>query len=151
MLCELTDFDSVVACSNQVADLDVPVDILMNNAEIMALPELEQVYGLEKQFVVNHLGHYILTRRLLSQVEAAPEGRIVCLSSIGYRNAPAEGIQFDNLSGEAKYKPFEAYGQSKLANALDLAKLVQTIRKARHPQRPTVMKTDRLSGLFSKN
>lgn len=119
LVCELTDFDSVVACSDQIVSLDAPLDILMNNAGIMALPKLEQVNGLEKQFVVNHLGHYILTRRLLGLVEAAPEGRIVCLSSIGYRNAPAEeGIQFDNLTGELRYKPFEAYGQSKLANAL---------------------------------
>ena len=98
--------------------LDEPIDILMCNAGIMALPELEQVNGIEKQFVVNHLGHYILTRRLLGQVEAAPEGRIVIVSSIGYRNAPKEGIQFDNLSGEQGYKAFTAYGQTKLANAL---------------------------------
>jgi NAD(P)-dependent dehydrogenase (short-subunit alcohol dehydrogenase family) len=82
------------------------------------LPKLEQVNGLEKQFVVNHLGHYILTRRLLGQVEAAPEGRIVMVSSIGYQNAPPEGIQFDNLSGERGYKAFTMYGQTKLANAL---------------------------------
>lgn len=118
LVCELTDFDSVVACADAVADIGEPLDVLMCNAGIMALPELEQVYGLEKQFVVNHLGHYILTRRLLGQVEAAPAGRIVIVSSMGYKNAPPEGIQFDNLSGEDGYKPFTAYGQTKLANAL---------------------------------
>jgi NAD(P)-dependent dehydrogenase (short-subunit alcohol dehydrogenase family) len=118
MVCELTDFDSIVACADQVEALDTPIDVLMCNAGIMALPKLEQVNGLEKQFVVNHLGHYILTRRLLDQVEAAPAARIVMLSSIGYKNAPKEGIQFDNLSGENGYKPFTAYGQTKLANAL---------------------------------
>lgn len=118
VVCELTDFDSIVVCANEVQSLDVPIDVLMCNAGIMALPKLEQVYGLEKQFVVNHLGHYILTRRLLEQVEAAPAGRIVMVSSIGYRNAPKEGIQFDNLSGENGYKAFTAYGQTKLANAL---------------------------------
>ena len=116
--CELTDFDNVVACSEQVKALNRPIDIFMCNAGIMALPKLEQVNGLEKQFVVNHLGHYILTRRLLPQVEAAPAGRIVVLSSIGYKNAPKEGIQFDNLSGENGYNPFMNYGQTKLANAL---------------------------------
>ena len=85
VVCELTDFDSIVSCANEVQALDVPIDVLMCNAGIMALPELEQVYGLEKQFVVNHLGHYILTRRLLGQVEAAPAGRIVMVSSIGYK------------------------------------------------------------------
>ena len=118
LVCELTDFDSVVNCANDVVAMDTPIDVLMCNAGIMALPELEQVYGLEKQFVVNHLGHYILTRRLLAQVEAAPAGRIVMVSSIGYKNAPKEGIQFDNLSGENGYKAFTAYGQTKLANAL---------------------------------
>jgi len=118
LVCELTNFDSVVACADAVKLIGEPIDILMCNAGIMALPELEQVNGLEKQFVVNHLGHYILTRRLLGKVEAAPAGRIVILSSIGYKNAPPEGIQFDNLSGENGYKPFAAYGQTKLANAL---------------------------------
>ena len=118
VVCELTEFDTVVACANAVEALDVPIDILMCNAGIMALPELEQVNGIEKQFVVTHLGHYILTRRLLGPVAAAPQGRIVMVSSIGYRNAPPEGIQFDNLSGEQGYKPFTAYAQTKLANAL---------------------------------
>ncbi len=118
LACELSDFDSVVACTDQIKALDVSLDILMCNAGIMALPKLEQVNGLEKQFVVNHLGHYVLTRRLLPQIEAAPSARIVMLSSIGYRNAPPEGIQFDNLSGENGYRAFTAYGQSKLANAL---------------------------------
>ncbi len=118
LVCELTDFDNVVACSKQVQALNVPIDVLLCNAGIMALPKLEQVNGLEKQFVVNHLGHYLLTRRLLPQVEAAPAGRIVTLSSIGYRNAPKEGIQFDNLSGEKGYNPFRNYGQTKLATAL---------------------------------
>jgi len=118
LVCELTNFDSVVACADAAKFIGEPIDVLMCNAGIMALPKLEQVNGLEKQFVVNHLGHYILTRRLLGQVEAAPTGRIVILSSLGYKNAPPEGIQFDNLSGENGYKPFTAYGQTKLANAL---------------------------------
>ena len=118
IVCELTDFDNVVACSKQVLALDLPIDVLLLNAGIMALPKLEQVNGLEKQFVVNYLGHYLLTRRLLSQVEAASAGRIVNLSSIAYRNAPKEGIQFDNLSGEVGYNAFRNYGQSKLATAL---------------------------------
>ena len=96
----------------------MPLDVLMCNAGIMGLPKLEQVNGIEKQFVVNHLGHFILTTRLLSQVEAAAEGRIVMVSSIGYQNAPNAGIEFNNLSGNRSYKPFTAYGQTKLANAL---------------------------------
>ncbi len=118
LACELSDFDSVVACTDAVDALGLPLDVLMCNAGIMALPKLERVYGIERQFVVNHLGHYLLTRRLLNRVRAARQGRIVMVSSVGYRNAPPEGIDFDNLGGEKGYKPFPAYGRSKLANAL---------------------------------
>ena len=116
--CELTDFNSIVACTNTIKGLKQPIDVLICNAGIMELPELEQVYGLEKQFVVNYLGHFILTNRLLDQVKAADQGRIVVLSSGRYKAAPPEGIQFDNLSGEKGYDPLVAYGQSKLALAL---------------------------------
>ena len=118
LVCELADFDSVVACADVVQGLGMPLDVLMCNAGIMGLRKLEQVNGIERQFVVNHLGHFILTTRLLSQVEAAAEGRIVMVSSIGYQNAPKAGIEFNNLSGNRSYKPFTAYGQTKLANAL---------------------------------
>lgn len=130
---ELADMNSVVRCAAQVQallkDMNKPLDVLMCNAGIMALPELEQVdvngVLLEKQFVVNHLGHFLLTRQLLPLLAAAPQGRIVMVSSGGYTLAPEGGIQFDNLSGEAAYKPFKSYGQSKLANIL-LANEVST-------------------------
>jgi len=116
--CELTDFNSVVTCSETIKKMNLPIDMLICNAGIMELPELEQVYGIEKQFVVNYLGHFILTNRLLDQVKAADQGRIVMLTSGRYKAAPPEGIQFDNLSGEKGYDPLTAYGQSKLAVAL---------------------------------
>lgn len=116
--CELTDFNSVVAAAETVKALGMPIDVLVCNAGIMELPKLEQVYGIEKQFVVNYLGHFILVNRLLDQVKAAQQGRIVVLSSGRYKSAPPEGIQFDNLSGEKGYDPLAAYGQSKLAIAL---------------------------------
>jgi len=91
----------------------------MCNAGIMALPQLERVHGLEKQFVTNHLGHFLLVNRLADRVQSAPQGRVVVLSSMGYRWAPEAGIEFDNLSGErGEYDPNRAYGQSKLANGL---------------------------------
>jgi len=142
--CELSDMESVVDCASRVDSLlgagmeltrksgaalsiGPQLDILICNAGIMALPELEQIdvngVLLEKQFVVNHLGHYLLTRRLLPHLIAAPAGRIVMVSSGGYSLAPDGGIQFDNLSGDSCsegkcYQPFKAYGQSKLANVL---------------------------------
>ena len=115
---ELTDFDSVSACAKTVQDLGTPIDMLVLNAGVMALPELEQVNGLEKQFVTNHLGHFLLTNLLLDQVIAAPAGRIVVVSSSALKWADETGIEWDNLSGDRDYDANRAYGQSKLANAL---------------------------------
>jgi NAD(P)-dependent dehydrogenase (short-subunit alcohol dehydrogenase family) len=125
---ELTDFDAIVAGTNAVRELGMPIDMLILNAGIMALPKLEQVNGLEKQFVTNHLGHFIVGNRLLPQVQAAPQGRIVVLTSSGYQWAPAGGIEFDNLSGERDYDPNKMYGQSKLANHLYVRELARRLR-----------------------
>ncbi len=124
---ELTDFPSIVAGTDAVRALGMPIDMLILNAGIMNLPELEQVNGLEKQFVTNHLGHFIVGNRLLPQVQAAPQGRVVVLSSSGYMWAPEVGIEFDNLSGERDYKPNKMYGQSKLANYLYVRQLAQSL------------------------
>lgn len=124
---ELTDFPSLVAGTDMVKALGIPIDMLILNAGIMALPELEQVNGLEKQFVTNHLGHFIVGQRLLPQVQAAPQGRVVVLTSSGYQWAPESGIEFDNLSGERDYEPNKMYGQSKLANHLYVRELARRL------------------------
>jgi NAD(P)-dependent dehydrogenase (short-subunit alcohol dehydrogenase family) len=115
---ELTDFDSVVACAEAVGTGTEPLDMILCNAGIMALPELQQSYGLEQQFVTNHLGHFLLVNRLLAQVRAAPAGRVVVVSSSALKWADPAGIEWDNLSGARDYDGRRAYGQSKLANAL---------------------------------
>jgi NAD(P)-dependent dehydrogenase (short-subunit alcohol dehydrogenase family) len=125
---ELTDFDSIVAGTDAVRELGLPIDMLILNAGIMALPKLEQVNGLEKQFVTNHLGHFIVGNRLLPQVQAARQGRVVVLTSSGYQWAPAAGIEFDNLSGERDYDPNKMYGQSKLANHLYVRELARRLQ-----------------------
>jgi NAD(P)-dependent dehydrogenase (short-subunit alcohol dehydrogenase family) len=85
----------------------------------MEIPTLEQVNGIEKHFVTNHLGHFLLTRHLLGPLGRAPQGRVVVVSSgSAYRDAPEAGIEFYNLSGERGYEPRRAYGHSKLANVL---------------------------------
>lgn len=115
---ELTDLNSVSACAEQIRAMNRPIDMLICNAGIMALPELEQVDGIEKQFFVNHLGHFAFATALTDQVQAAEQGRVVLVSSMGHRWAPESGIEFDNLSGERDYDPNKMYGQSKLANGL---------------------------------
>jgi NAD(P)-dependent dehydrogenase (short-subunit alcohol dehydrogenase family) len=143
---ELTDFSSVVACASAVQSLGLPLDVLLCNAGIMELPTLEQVNGIEKHFVTNHLGHFLLTNRLLAQVQAAPQGRVVVLASgQAVRGAPAAGIEFDNLSGERNYTPNSGYGQSKLANILfvrELAKRLQGSSTTSNAVMPGVIMTN---------
>ncbi|MDX1500619.1 MAG: SDR family NAD(P)-dependent oxidoreductase [Woeseiaceae bacterium] len=115
LVLELTDFDSVVACADAVRALDRPLDIVVLNAGVL-FREHREVNGLEMHFVVNHLGHFLLTHRLLDMITAAPQGRVVVVSSRVHDRAPPEGIRFDDLSGRTW--DFSAYGHSKLANGL---------------------------------
>ena len=125
--CELSDLSSVAACGETVKSMGTPIDMLILNAGIMALPELEQVNGIERQFFINHIGHFTLTSHLLDQVNAAQQGRIVVVSSSGHSFAPEGGIDFNNLSGEADYEPWKAYGVSKLANGLFTLELTKRL------------------------
>ena len=72
LACELENFDEVAECATRIVQLGVPLDMLICNAGIMAPPNLELVRGLERQFVANHLGHFLLVQRLLEAVRAAP-------------------------------------------------------------------------------
>ncbi|MEJ2274895.1 MAG: SDR family NAD(P)-dependent oxidoreductase [Woeseiaceae bacterium] len=124
---ELTDLPGIVTAAGRVADMGMPIDMLILNAGIMALPELQVVNGVERQFAVNHVGHFLLTNRLLDQVFAADAGRVVVVSSGAHRAAPEEGIQFDNLDGSKGYEPWPAYGKSKLANGLFSRELARRV------------------------
>jgi len=116
---DLADFESVVACADSVRNMGVSLDMLVCNAGINTFGELELVNGIEKMFVVNYLGHFVLVDQLLPMMLAAGSARIVHVSSrSGYRQAPSAGIDFDNLRGEGVFDAGEAYGRSKLANAL---------------------------------
>jgi len=116
---ELSDFASVVECSARIRAMDIPIDGLICNAGVVALPELQLVDGVERQFAVNHLGHYVLVNQLLDLVLRAQAGRFVFVSSRAHRNAPPQGILFDDLAWQnTPYDPQVAYGHSKLANAL---------------------------------
>ncbi len=92
------------------------LDLLINNAGVMAFP-VRQVTaeGFERQFATNHLGHFALTGLLLPALLASPAPRVVTVASLAHR---AGKIHFDDLQLEKKYKPWDAYGQSKLANIL---------------------------------
>ncbi len=126
MFLDLAEWDSVVACAERIKALGQPLDGLITNAGIMSLPELQLVNGYERQFAINHLGHFILINQLRDAVLAAPEGRFTILSSLAHKQAE-NGIEFDNLDGSNHYDGWQAYGVSKLANALCARELAQQI------------------------
>ena len=91
------------------------LDILINNAAIMARPERRVGPGWEAQFATNHLGHFALTNLLWPALAAAQGARVVPLSSTGHK---LSGIRFDDINFDAGYDKWRAYGQAKTANAL---------------------------------
>jgi NAD(P)-dependent dehydrogenase (short-subunit alcohol dehydrogenase family) len=91
------------------------LDLLINNAGVMASPRRQTADGFELQFGTNHLGHFALTGRLIGGMEGREDARVVTLSSQAHRTGR---ISFDNLAGEHRYFRWRAYGQSKLANLL---------------------------------
>lgn len=125
LICELTDFNSVIDCAKAVEKLNLPLDALICNAGVMQLQELQTVHGLEHQFAVNYLGHFLLSQRLLPLLQRAERGRLVMISSGLIRKAPKVGIEFDNLDGKKSYDPEVAYGHSKLAVALYAAEFTR--------------------------
>jgi WW domain-containing oxidoreductase len=141
--CELSDPASVRACVETVKGMGVPLDAIVANAGIMALPKLHQAHGYELQFFTNHIGHFILVTGLLDQL--ADDARVVMLSSAAHQMAPVGGIQFDNLSGERNYKGWVAYGQSKIANLLfakELARRFAGTKKTANAIHPGVIATN---------
>jgi NAD(P)-dependent dehydrogenase (short-subunit alcohol dehydrogenase family) len=127
--CDHTDFPSIVGCAEAVRGLGAPLDIVICNAGIN-LQRLEQVNGIEKDFVVNHLGHFILVNRLLPLIRHAHQGRILVVGS-GASVYASAGIEFDNLSGERDYDFMRMYGQSKLANGLFARELARRVKHTR--------------------
>jgi NAD(P)-dependent dehydrogenase (short-subunit alcohol dehydrogenase family) len=110
---DLADLTSVRAFAETVGE---PVDLLINNAGVMAPPRRETKDGFESQFGSNHLGHFALTGLLLPRLRASSAPRVVTQSS-GAHRIPG-GINFDDLQWERSYNNWRAYGQSKLANLM---------------------------------
>jgi NAD(P)-dependent dehydrogenase (short-subunit alcohol dehydrogenase family) len=112
---DLADLTSVRDFAARVVEANERVDLLINNAGIMAPPRRVTVDGFESQLGTNHLGHFALTGLLLPTLLAAPRPRVVTLSSEAHRMGR---INFGDLQGERRYQHWRAYGQSKLANLL---------------------------------
>lgn len=116
IICDLGSLESVRACGAEANSRFDKIDLLINNAGIMATPKAATSDGFESQFGTNHLGHFVLTKTLLPLVEAGSDKRIVNLSSRGHHIAP---VDFDDPNFDTReYVPFLSYGQSKTANVL---------------------------------
>ena len=103
------------------------LDLLINNAGVMAPPRRRTADGFELQFGTNHLGHFALTTALLDRMEGREDARVVTLSSTAHKMGR---INFDNLAGDRHYFRWNAYGQSKLANLLFALELDRRLRAA---------------------
>ena len=141
--CDLSDPASIHSGANAVQKLDRPIDAIICNAGIMALPKREVIHGVEKQLFVNHIGHFIFVTSLLDHLSA--NGRVVSVSSSAHQMSPTEGVALDDLASEKKYRPWTAYGQSKLANILfakELSRRFEGSDKKAYSLHPGVINTN---------
>ncbi|MCB0846571.1 MAG: SDR family oxidoreductase [Bacteroidetes bacterium] len=138
MKLDLSDQESIKQFVNDFNQKYDRLDILLNNAGIMAVPQGKTAQGFELQLGVNHLGHFALTGLLMDKLLSTPGSRVVNVSS---KAANGGKMNFDDLMSEEKYSPIGAYSQSKLANLLFTFELQRrleevgagTIALAAHP------------------
>ncbi|HET7310914.1 MAG TPA: oxidoreductase [Mycobacteriales bacterium] len=135
---DLASLDSIRAFAARITSEYDGVDLLVNNAGVMAIPRATTADGFEMQLGTNHLGHFALTGLLLPSLLARTGSRVVTVSSTAHKIG---SISFDDLLGEKRYWSWGAYAQSKLANLLFAYELQRrldtagatTISVAAHP------------------
>ena len=150
---DLADLASVRAFADAFNADYARLDILMNNAGVMATPQKQTTDGFELQLGTNHLGHFALTGHLLERLLNTANSRIVNVSSMAANNGK---MNFDDLMLTDGYTRFSAYAQSKLANLLFTLGLkdrldamnADTIATAAHPG---VANTNLASGMMGNN
>ncbi|SOD74224.1 NAD(P)-dependent dehydrogenase (short-subunit alcohol dehydrogenase family) [Jatrophihabitans sp. GAS493] len=135
---DLADLGSVAAFAQSFTASHDRLDLLINNAGLMAVDHSRTAQGFEMQFGVNHLGHFALTEHLLPTLVRTAGSRVATMASMGHRGGR---MRFDDLMRKRKYNRWLAYTQSKLANILFTSELqrrlaaqgVTTIAVAAHP------------------
>jgi NAD(P)-dependent dehydrogenase (short-subunit alcohol dehydrogenase family) len=125
---DLASLGSVRACADGIVDEYRRIDLLVNNAGVMAIPEQATVEGFEMQLGVNHLGHFVLTRRLLPALLTAPAARVVSVTS--FARLTGRPVDPDNPHLRGSYDPWRAYGQAKLANLQFAVELQRRLKAA---------------------
>ncbi|KAL7003444.1 Short-chain dehydrogenase TIC 32, chloroplastic [Sarracenia purpurea var. burkii] len=131
---DLSSMASVRKFASEFTSLGLPLNLLINNAGIMATPFMLSKDNIELQFATNHIGHFLLTNLLLDTMkktssETKKEGRIVNVSSRAHKRSYREGICFDKINDQAGYNSLSAYGQSKLANVLHANELARRLKE----------------------
>ncbi len=127
---DLANLSSVRTFSERFLAGHGRLDLLINNAGVMAAPYQRTVDGFELQFGTNHLGHFALTGLLLPALRDQPGSRVVTVSSNSHK---AGQMRFDDLQGERRYSRWGAYSQSKLANLLFAFELDRRLKAASLP------------------
>ncbi|QNE21836.1 SDR family NAD(P)-dependent oxidoreductase [Kribbella qitaiheensis] len=122
---DLSDLHSVAKAATNLTE---PLDLLVNNAGVMAPPYRQTVDGFELQIGTNHLGHFALTARLLPLLLRAEQPRVVTLSSFMHKTV--RGISQADFRAESSYRKWDAYSKSKLANLLFMLELDRRARAA---------------------
>ena len=115
MSLDLASFTSIRSFAADVLDRFDHLDVLVNNAGLILYRRAETQEGFEETFGVNHLGPFLLTDLLLERLRASAPARVVVVSSTAHKSA-RQGLDFDDLQAEHKYRWAKAYGKSKLAN-----------------------------------
>ena len=113
ILCDLSDLQSVRRAASFIGETYEKIDVMLNNAGVITTQRELTKEGLEMQFAVNHVGHFLLTMLLLQKLQKG--SRIIQVASGAHKWGD---IHFEDLSLEKSFRPFKAYGQSKLANVL---------------------------------
>ncbi|KAL7183765.1 hypothetical protein ACSBR2_026026 [Camellia fascicularis] len=133
---DLSSLASVRKFVSEYNSLGLPLNLLINNAGIMATPFMLSKDMIELQFATNHIGHFLLTNLLLETMKetvrtTSKEGRIVNVSSRRHQFSYPEGIRFDKINDQSGYNQLSAYGQSKLANVLHANELARHLKDDR--------------------
>ncbi|KAF9437412.1 hypothetical protein BGZ76_000835 [Entomortierella beljakovae] len=118
LLLDLNDMKKCRHAAQQFLERGLPLHILINNGGIMTSPFALSEDGIEQQFAVNHMGHFVFTMALLDRIKESQPSRIVMLSSIGHEMTVRGGVDFETLNDKSKSNPTSRYGRSKLANIL---------------------------------
>ena len=123
---DLASLESVRQFAEKFTASGMRLDLLINNAGLMAIPYARTANGFEMQFGVNHLGHFALAARLWPVLSGTGGSRLVQVASLAHRFG---NMRFDDIHWERGYKKWKAYGMSKLANLLFIRELASRIGK----------------------